>query len=172
MAVGEYLTSILAGGATGLLGTGISRVFSFFENKQKYRQQLELLRINREAAKEESEYRLKEAELSGKLKLSQIEEEGRAASEAGANLALGNSYLEAATRWSEGNSPWMVFVDVLRGVTRPGLTILLCLTAFVMWTRTEDKDLENQIVMTFLYLNTSAVLWWFGSRPSSYNKVR
>lgn len=172
MAIGEYLSSILAGGATGLLGTGISRIFSFFENKQKFGHQIELLRIGRETAREEAEYRLKEAEVAGKIKLSQIEEEGRAASEVSANEALGKSYLEAGTRWSSGENKWLIFVDVLRGVTRPALTLLLCVTAFVMWARTQNPDLETQIVMTFLYLNTASVLWWFGSRPSTYNKVR
>lgn len=172
MSFWDALGSIVAGGATGLLGTAISKVFSFYENKQKFRQQVELMRLNADAARQEAEYRLKEAEVAGRIKLSQIEEEGRSKAEVSANEALAKSYFEASSRWSTGDSPWLVFVDVLRGVTRPVLTLMLCLIVFVMWAKTSDNTLESQIVQTVLYVTTAAVLWWFGSRPSTYNKQR
>lgn len=172
MSLLDVLGSVVTGGATGILGSALSRVFSFFENKQKFKHEIDLLAANREFMREEAKYRLEEAELRGRIELYRTEEEARGKYEASANMALSESYKDSAVRWSKGDSPWIVFVDVLRGVTRPSLTVFLCVVVFVMWGYTESADLETQIVATVLYMATAAVLWWFGSRPSTYNKVK
>lgn len=165
-AVGDALVSIVSGGATGLLGTMLSRVSAFFENKQKFKHDLELLEANTKLQKQESEARMAEIKLSGDLRLQNTEVEGAIKQELSATELMGKSYTEANTRWSTGDSKWLIIVDVVRGMTRPFLTVILCVMSFVIWMQTTDKTLETQIVMTELYLTTAAVLWWFGSRAT------
>ncbi len=165
-AIGDALVSIVSGGATGLLGTMLSRVSAFFENKQKFKHELEMIEANAKLQKQESEARVVEIELQGKLKLQNTEVEGEIKKELAATEMMGKSYTEANTRWSTGDSKWLIFVDVVRGMTRPFLTITLCAMSFIIWMQTQNKELEVQIVMTELYLTTAAVLWWFGSRAT------
>ncbi len=162
----DALTSIISGGATGILGSALSRVFGFFENKQKFKHDLELLRINGELQEKESAARLKEIQLQGDMTVRNAEVQGEINMELSANEMLGKSYTEAGTRWSSGDSKYLIMVDVVRGMTRPLLTITLCLMAFTIWLSTKDLKLETQIVMTLLYLTTTSVLWWFGTRPA------
>jgi hypothetical protein len=70
-----------------------------------------------------------------------------------------------------------VLVDALRGIVRPGLTVYLCAITTLIYsdaqlllnkaqgmTATEALDLTKMVVGTVLYLTTTCVLWWFGTR--------
>ena len=50
----DLLTSILTGGATGLLGTALSFATSYFQARQRHAQELELRRLDMELAEIES----------------------------------------------------------------------------------------------------------------------
>jgi len=76
---------------------------------------------------------------------------------------------EASRRWSRGDSKWLVFVDVVRGLTRPGLTFLFVGLVGVIYFTLGGSDMEildirPRIIDTVLYLATACVLWWFGAR--------
>jgi len=66
-------------------------------------------------------------------------------------------------------SPWLVLVDVIRGLMRPGLTIGLTslngyLSVVLLGKLTETADLGNQIILSTATLAGMSVAWWFGAR--------
>ena len=162
----EFLSSVAAGGATGLLGTAVSAVSEFFGRRQRHRQELEMRRIDIEQARIEAESAERRAEVEAKSAERRAEVEAHAATEAAEWAALRASYREAGKRWSQGESRWLVAVDLVRGLTRPLLTwAFVALTAWIYATLgPQDAELRAQVVNTTLYAATTCVFWWFGAR--------
>ena len=157
----EAILSLVTGGATGLIGTALSGVMKYFTNKQEQSHELKVMEM-------ELKHMDKEAEVA--LKIEERKQEGAEAQAAWAGLEA--SYREAGQRWSTGNSGWIVFVDVVRGLMRPVLTLCLVMLMGVIYFMLgpDAPTMQGQIINTILYLATSAVLWWFGSRMSDTNK--
>lgn len=65
-----------------------------------------------------------------------------------AEAALGKSY---------------AWVDAVRGLTRPALTVLLWLIAAVVF-QGSDPEGRAAITETATFAATAATLWWFGDR--------
>ena len=69
-----------------------------------------------------------------------------------------------------------MLLDFARGIVRPALTIYLCaLTTYIWWQVRQLIDKEDldpaevlevwkMVVNTILYLTTTCILWWFGTR--------
>ena len=157
----DFVTSILTGGATGLIGTGLSFITQYFQAKQRHAQELELRRLDNELAQTEAAGAARVAEL-------QLESD-----QAQAELsAFQESYREAARRWSvPGNGFLMKFVDFMRGMTRPALTWGFVALTAIIYFGLGDADavvdgvaVKARIIDTVLYLTTTCVLWWFGAR--------
>lgn len=157
----DIILGLLTGGATGLIGTALSGVMKFFTMKQEQSHELKVMEM-------ELKHMDKEAEVA--LKIETKKQEGKEAEAAWRGLEA--SYREAGQRWSTGDSGWIVFVDVVRGLMRPLLTLaLVILVGTIYFTLGADKPtMQEQIVSTVLYLATAAVLWWFGSRMSEAKK--
>ncbi len=152
----ELLISLLTGSATGVLGTLLSAGLGFFQKRQDHRQEIELRRLDIELAQTE-------AEAAGRIAAIEAESGEQQA----AMAALEESYREAARRWSRPDDGWLMqLVDAIRGLTRPGLTLLFVgLTGAIWFTLTpDDADIRQRIVMTVLSLTTTCVVWWFGGR--------
>jgi hypothetical protein len=72
----------------------------------------------------------------------------------------------------------LVLLDFVRGIVRPGLTIYLCaittliyveartIMAGVSFATADAMRVHDLIVNTIMYLTTTCVLWWFGTRNS------
>ena len=153
----EFLASILAGGATGLLGTAITGVMGYFERKQRHAQEMELRKIDMQIAKSEA---------ASAERVAAIEAES--AESAAQWRALEGSYNAATKRWGSGDSPWLTVVDVVRGLMRPVLTLGSLILVAVIYFYSDipvADDMQVQIINTSLYISTTCVLWWFGSRP-------
>jgi hypothetical protein len=157
----DVILGLLTGGATGLIGTALSGVMKYFTNKQEQSHELQVMEM-------ELKHMDKEAEVA--LKIEEKKQEGKEAEAAWRGLEA--SYREAGQRWSTGDSGWIVFVDVVRGLMRPLLTLaLVVLMGTIYFTLGVDKPtMQSQIVSTILYLATAAVLWWFGSRMADSKK--
>ncbi len=155
----ETGAAILSGGATGLLGTAITGVMAFFQERQRHAQEMELRRLDIDLAKVEAE---------GAAAFAAIEAESER--DAAASEAFQASYDEAARRWSRTGDGWLMqMVDAIRGLTRPALTWALVglVAAIYFYLGAEDyqaAEIRPRIIDTVLYLATSAVLWWFGAR--------
>ena len=155
----DTLLSILTGGATGLLGTAISAGIGYFERRQRHQQEFDLRRLDLEITRAESESAERVAAI-----------EAESAENAAALRAIETSHRSAGVRWSRGDSTWFVFVDVVRGLIRPVLTLgFLALAAAIYFRLPIDPsaDVGARLIDTILYLATTTTLWWFGTRPKS-----
>jgi len=154
----DLLTTVFAGGAAGIVGTLISTVTKFLDRRQRHRMEMERMQLDKELMMLEGE---------------QAAQIARAQGEAGALIA---SYEEAGTRFSQPGEGWLMqIVDVVRGLTRPGLTGLLVAAevwlAWLIWQQVgtlvleaKGPDMLGKIVDSVIYLATMCVTWWFGGR--------
>ena len=156
----DLFLSFLTGGASGLLGTVLSGVMTFFQAKQRHQQAVEMRHMDLEEMRLETETAEKRAAL---------ELEARTA-EADAK-ALAASYREAGSRWSKGLTltplqVWvMVFIDAIRGLMRPALTLFYLYGTYAIWSAvTPGAEDGLHAAHAMVYLSTTCTLWWFGSR--------
>ena len=178
--MGELLggvAAILSGGVTGLLGVVAQRIFDHLKVRQETEQlklrhehERELRRIDAEIMREEWAQRVKVAEV-----------EGETAREVADAQAFAASFNEPQ-RYSEGvkvgkfGAAMLVILDFLRGIVRPGLTLYLAWIATELYLDSQRLlggmqvdlqsavDMLRQITAVLLYLFTTCVLWWFGTR--------
>ena len=156
----ETFLSLLTGGATGVLGTALSGVMGYFNNRQGHVQAVEMRRMDLEELRLEAET----AATRGAIEL-----EARLA-EADAK-ALAASYREAGSRWSRGltltrGQGWMlVFIDTVRGLMRPALTLFYLYASWAIWRAMAPGGDEGlHAAQAIVYLSTTCTVWWFGSR--------
>lgn len=185
---GSLITGVLSGGATGLLGILIQQ---WGENKkrrhdlellkQQHTQTLELRRIEGEQALQmatvSAESAEKLAEIQAAARLEESASDDYRASVASDRATY--SSLDAQKVWYVAAA--MGFVDFLRGIIRPGITIysMVLLTLLLywvhdMWSRSllvlspdDTKKLMLEVVGTTTYLVITTTVWWFGRRPES-----
>lgn len=170
-------SSILSGGATGLLGVVFQRIADY-KNRQldlqldKQRGELELAKRDKDAA-------IMAQEWAGRTQVAQIE--GDATKDAAESAAFAASLSSEPKRYAEkpataGQTWVLVVLDFVRGIVRPGLTIYLCALTTLVYLQARETlrgadlspdealELVKMIVGTVLYLTTTCVLWWFGTR--------
>jgi len=179
------LSSVLSGGLTGLLGVAIQRYADFKAEQIKleasrllYGHNENILRLNLEGARQE---------WAGRVQVAQ--EEGDAKRDVADSQAFAASFRSEPLRYTEGiRAPggrigaagWlmMAFTDMVRGCVRPALTVYLCiLTTLIYYEASglidefglklgvvEASAIIKRIIDTILYLTTTCVLWWFGTR--------
>lgn len=139
--------SAASGGMFGLVGTALGRLAGFFERKQsfaheqaRWSHETHLLELQMQASAQETEAEIALAETAGSWR-------GLEASmQAEANI--GASY---------------AWVNAVRGLTRPFLTLLLWLIAGMIWIGADAAGRES-ITETATFASTAATLWWFGDR--------
>lgn len=158
--------SIGSGGIFGLIGSGISSVFKYFQRKQDFEHELILREEDRKDFIQQMQYAAQETE-----------QEIAIASAEGAWNGLNNS-IEAAgaikgTTWSSGVlrlfrplltaslvgiSAWIVWLiwDAAINADTNGLAILFSLG--------ELKDILQYCVYSIVFSASTAVVWWFGDR--------
>lgn len=139
--------SAAGGGVFGLIGTVIGRIAGVVERRQDNSQ--EQARWRHEAALLDLQMRARASELAGQESLAHTAGgwQGLAASVA-ADAAIGESY-----RW----------VNAVRALTRPLLTLLLWLITILVYFGAA-AEAKASIVETATFAATAATLWWFGDR--------
>lgn len=163
------IASVLSGGLTGIIGS-IGQ--GILELKSK--------KLDLELAKEKlaSELALKKADAEIALQ--------QAASAIGIQDSKGfeASQTNEAKTFHEGivteKQNWLlVILDFLRGIVRPFLTLYLCVLTTLIYIQArrllndtflspeQALDLVTQIIFTILYITTTCISWWFGSRNSN-----
>ncbi len=174
--IGGIISSVFAGGATGLLGV-IAQRYADYKNRQ--------LDIDAQKARQDHEVDLRVAdakimaqEWAGRVQVAEAEAAGReavadaAAFEASYKLEPGQ--YSAGQKLTEKQKWVVVILDFIRGVIRPGLTIYLCALTTMIYNEvsrtvgvlTADQAFEINllVVKTVLYLFTTTTLWYFGTR--------
>ena len=139
--------SAAGGGLFGLFGTALGRVAGFFETRQaqaheraRWGHESTLIELQMQAGREETEAELALTDTAGRWAGLEASMQAEAA-------------IAASFRW----------VDAVRALTRPALTVLLwAIAAFVYVSANESGRAE--IVDTATFAATAATLWWFGDR--------
>lgn len=180
-------TSVLGGGATGLLGVILQRYFDHLKHKSD----LELVRLQLDGARE-----TRKLELEAQERMATVQADASVA-QARIDLMVRTAEAqEASLRASYENEGRLLtpasavekhpriavliaLVDLVRGLMRPTITMytLALLSAVFVWVRsmyqtlgmklTSDQVfmLTQQCLGTVFYLATTCVVWWFGVRP-------
>lgn len=163
----EFLTDIfgmvLSGGATGLFGTLISLGAGYL--KQRAEQVEKAAERAHELALLDLQMKKGDKETENELAIIQAQAEG-----AGFQMAYRHDMSIKAPGW----------VDAIRSLMRPGLTLLLLGLTVWIWlsmqhgsmdrvlvlvkTAEGGTDLYGFIVLSIVYLNTTAIAFWFGDR--------
>ena len=176
--LGTIFGSIFSGGATGLLGVAIQR-YADFKNKQA---DLELMKVKfgQDLALKQLDIQMQSAEIAGRVTVANTQ--AAAAEDVAASQAFAASYASEPQRYSQGvqtgrvGAFLLVLLDLFRGVVRPALTLYLCALTTYIWLQAHEILGKTQldqheaiavwklIVETILYLMTTTVLWYFGTR--------
>lgn len=172
------IMSIVSGGATGLLGVIAQRAFDAWNKKQE----LDRLKAqwDHDAVMKDKDAAIMAAEWAARTKVATTEAD--AAKDVAQSNAFSESLKAQSIRYSEGKQtgPFLtgclVLLDVVIGLIRPLLTIYLCaLTTYVYFevrlllgkesiSSIEALDIWKLVICTILYLTTTCILWWFGTR--------
>lgn len=167
--------SVVSGGATGLIGTAVQGYYTYKSKQLDI--DLEKTKAANELEQRKLDIQMQAAEWASRTQIAEITTQGET-DKADADT-LKAAYATEPQQYSEksllthGQEWLMVALDFLRGIIRPGLTLYLCgiTTMIYMQTRglitTNQSDsfaLLQRLVDTILYLTTSCVLFWFGSR--------
>ena len=139
----DTLMSVLFGGATGILGTIISKGLSIWEAAEK-RKELKI--------KNEHELALYDKQMESKISMAELD-------------LRSNSY-DHDNQTGQG-SQWVV--NTLRMV-RPSLTLFLLILLAIVYFTTQDIAFEASVVDAIVYASVSATLWWFGDRMTRTKK--
>ncbi len=177
MGIFEGLASILGGGLTGLIGSVVTKIAEYKTKKldidasrEKYAHEVAMRKVDAE---------LMAQEWASRTKVAEVEADGK---EAVADAQAFAASFNEPQRYSESVKPsagqgWMLVVlDFIRGIVRPGLTVYLCGVTTLVYIQAEKLVVSTpinsdqaigmiqQIVATILYLTTTCICWWFGTR--------
>lgn len=173
------VASLFGGGLTGLLGTVISKVADFKTKKLEMEMAVQQAAHDVEMAK----VRMQEIAAKGAIdtKIEQVKADAVTNAADAATLKAAVEAEASVGRLSEpakvtSKQEWIfVIIDAIRAMVRPGLTIYLCLITTMMYLQArklmggamlpeQAAGILTEIVNTVLYLTTTCVLFWFGTR--------
>lgn len=177
MGFGDIIGSVLGGGITGLLGAVITRYADYKSAELNIK--VSVQKNEHEIAMKNMDYQIMKEEWAQRINIADIEADARV--EVADSQAFAASYktdvrLSNPTKLSKAQNAWLALVDGVHGLVRPGLTLYLAgvTTAVYMQASAIIKvmsispdqavDIYQQISSTILYLTTTVVLWWFGTR--------
>lgn len=138
----------MSGGIFGLVGSLFGGVLQYFQRSQEqafkketWDHEKDLLRLNMEAAKTQTDNELAIVSQAGRMEgmNTSIQMQGKA----------GSSY-----KW----------VNAIRSLFRPFLTTALIYVSYLLFKHTDDPELHNYIVMSLVFATSTAIVWWFGDR--------
>lgn len=173
-----------SGGIFGILGALFKHGLEVYQETKREQQSLLLLKENNlhELAMADKQAALMQLEAKNALKLADVNVTGEV--ERAAYGALEASYeADKATYSAAPTSPWLIAVDVVRGMIRPSLTlyfaIFLTVLTIMVYTNLPESVYTDQkflsatfyrLVDALIFLGTSAVGWYFAARPSTKQK--
>ena len=143
----DSILNVASGGLFGLIGAGFTKFMGWKEKKLELEHEVNMASENRLTMQMETEL----AKIQGSIDLELQESEADAKNLQAAINAEGN--IRGASQW----------VTDLRGSLRPILTYSLVACAILMSSFLQGNPWNGEI----LFLATTAVTFWFGSRPPS-----
>lgn len=194
------LFETIFGAATGLIGNVVSGIFKFKtaklnlkSKKMDHEHELAMVQAETAAMIEEAKANIKitQAQVEGAVELKEMD--AYIASQKEGNKAfLGQKWIEYLLK-VEGKMRYITipiagliavafgFVDFLRGLMRPTLTMYLTLvSSWITWksyeilkalnadlTAQQATEIFSESTSIVIYLTVSCVTWWFGDRTLS-----
>jgi len=175
------LSALLSGGLTGVIGSLVSNITDIWKRRQDRQHELKLRQLDIQMMDKEWEYRERQAETEASVDMQESADSLRADSydHDARTYSVG---LEVEAAWSKA---LLVLADFIRALVRPALTVFLI---WLVWeTRMEVVEVLDaagmqgisaeqavsvyaSVVDMILYLASTAVTWWFGTRPISSKK--
>lgn len=168
--VAGLAASTVLGGITGVLGSVINRGFGLWEMKEKRQdRRLEIAHAERgwthETALHELQLRARAAETESELRVAEAALQAAAVEGSWAGLAAS---VEADGR-VPSSYPW---VNAVRALVRPALTLLLWLMVLALFSLSLAGDLPVEtaaevvetVIQAVTYGAVTALAWWFGDR--------
>lgn len=187
----DALLTVFSGGATGLLGLLLKGYFDLKNRQEDYK----VAQLNADLSKQLAEIESKrlEARLNADAAHDASVQETRFFEVDGENMResfkhdtstlIDPSKLTLSGKWGRFVAGLVTLllglVDVLRGALRPVMTGYLCgVVTYMLWwviqytgdhksliTSENLQAVVMQVVTTILYVWSTAVTWWFGTRP-------
>jgi hypothetical protein len=150
----DMILSVLTGGATGILGSVLGKVFNFAD-----------VFIEEKKAKGEHERTMEMHRLQSELRADELENELAIVQEQSAGAARAASY--NLMSGVEVPYPWVA--AILR-LMRPALTVMLVGLVFYIYATSHDFAQRETIIQSVVFLNSTCLLWWFGDRAARPKK--
>lgn len=174
--------SLLGGGITGLIGTLLSNITDLWKAHQDRKHEVEMRKLDIQIMDKEHDYavKLENVKTEGEIRTGELDLRERSYEFDAATYAKD---MRIKAWWLK---MLMVFVDFIRGLVRPALTLfLIYLTYKVYQQATMVLELAGEenlsadkahatyeyIVNMILYLTAVCVTWWFGTRPKKNKKI-
>ena len=181
---------IILGGITGLFGNIITAWSNYKTQKLKneHDETMYQFKIQELGAKTDAAIKITEAKISGAVELADSKAYDTS-QEKGNEKLFAESWIDKlfsvdgwlqylATPVAVVLAMSLGFVDFLKGIMRPGLTLYLTgVTSWLTWTaynmlqsagslitNQQAVDIYNQVTSIVIYLTVSCVTWWFGDR--------
>ena len=144
----DMIFSVLTGGATGILGSVLGKIFNFAD-----------VFIEEKKAKGEHERTMEMHRLQAELRADELENERAIVEEQSAGAARVASY----SMMTQVEIPYPWVAAILR-LMRPALTIMLVGIVWYVYASSDDIAQQETIIQSVIYMSSTAVLWWFGDR--------
>lgn len=167
----EALTSILGGGATGIIGALITRYADYKSKGQDI--EIKKLQFENELKLREIDERIATVEWAGRNKIADTEKE--TSMDVNSSLDFRASYAAEPKMYSNPKvttplQNWVLLIlDFCRGFIRPGTTVYLLVLTSIIYFMEPQAD-KARTVETVLYLTTVCITWWFGVRSKQMQK--
>jgi hypothetical protein len=175
MSILDTLLSVASGGVTGLVGTAVQSIFQYQSKKLDI--ELEKQKGLNELEERKLDIQMQAQEWASRTQIAQVTAQGEVDKADAETLA--ESYKLEPQQYSEKSllthmQNWLfVLVDTFKALIRPSLTVYLCTIVTIIYIQTRGLINTNQsdsfallekLINTILYITTSVILWWFGSR--------
>ena len=173
MGVIQLISSIFGGGVTGLLGAVVTKITEYKTAKLKADHEIEMRKADAAIMAQEWAARTQMAQVEASAKVDAADAQ-----------SFADSYRLEPQMYSDPKKAtsaqeWLfVFLDFMRGIVRPALTIYLCALTTAIYLqahallgtgmdKTQAVVLVSHIIDTVLYLTVTVVCWWFGVRTKT-----
>lgn len=169
--------SAASGGLLGLLGVGAQMWAKHKTEQAKYAYDIAMRQADREEMSLEHQFKMKETEAQASRDIA-VANQRRIATEsqAAADIEMADIDLRVQSYDMDKATYGGGFVDVVRGLMRPILTvyfaILMSLITYKLFEITGQmvgtataQFMLKEVINSCIFLATTSVTWWFGSRP-------
>lgn len=171
-AITGFIGSAFTGGITGVIGAGITALFSWLGKKQDYAQQIALRELDLRQVQLEADNAVKLEKERRETESARADGEAFTDSQRYGNAPLPPEYASKVPSWV---AALMGIAEFAKGAIRPFLTVyLLAASSWVTYLAFQSAGenvlavhsfgLVQQCVETINYLCVTSITWWFGVR--------